>query len=200
MPRLISGLAEFVTAEDTRELDQALSKSRAHPAAYTSRCDSLTRNRAARMDRVEFRCSGSNLSLEAFFYVQGRNVTRGTVARLVRGSAETGNLQIQPAQIHFRADRYETIVLLMQRDSWLHAREADGSQIESIRFQWTAGGRGSATVTVKDDFIPVLREIDSLQGDALSAKPFRRAVTIRALFARLRIASKQWCCMDDPNR
>ncbi|MDQ6700373.1 MAG: hypothetical protein M3Z36_09320 [Acidobacteriota bacterium] len=195
MPKLISGIAEFVTAADIRELDQALSKSRIHPATYTSRCKSFTRSRAAQMDRVEFRCSGSNLSVDALFYVQGQNVTRGTVAKLARGSAEASDLQIEPAPIRATGETYETTVPLMQKDSGLHAREADGNIIESIRFRWTTGGQGFATVMVRNDFTQVVSEIGALPADALSAKPFRRAITIRSLFERLGIEAKQWCCI-----
>ena len=198
LPKLIAGLAEFVTGQDTRDLDQALSASRVHPATYTSRCKSFTRNRAAQMDRVEFRCSSDNLSVDALFYVQGQDVTRGTVARLARAGIETSNLQIERAQIRSTGDTYETTTPLMQKGSGLHVREAGGSMIEKIQFKWNTEGEGFATVTVRADFTPVLREIRALPKETLSAKPFRRAITIRALFERLGVKPKQWCCTDDP--
>lgn len=101
---------------------------------------------------------------------------------------------------------------LAEKASGLHVRRADGDALEELRLSWSPRGAGSSAnlpgrveLVVRRDFAPVRAAIDTLrrrteagESDALSEKPFRRAVVMRELLVELGAAGadERWCCVD----
>ena len=66
---------------------------------------------------------------------------------------------------------------------------------------------GKAYLTVVDDYEPVQKAITAMaektatgELDVFTAKSFRRATIMRALFAELGSKPKRWCCADEGSR
>lgn len=218
---VISGLSESIAALDIRRLDEHLfergTKSEAPRRFYYSACKFLQKTGGSQTYRLSFKCQRpegvdtAGVTMEGRAYVEGGAVVRGAIYRITM--ADLGvvrDLEIAGGTVELRNGRW-LAQLQVVRDG-LHARRADGNAVESMQLSWrnSANGPrhrttfpGDALVTVISDFSPIHRAIGEIAKhtiagrlDAFSAKPFRRAVVMQALFAQLGMAPIEWCCAD----
>ena len=186
MARLVSGLAEFITEEDARDLDKALYDGESQRiTSYKTACKSK-RTDAGRMD---FQCTGGTVGANGMLYVNGSHVGKAVLTELSIANETIKDLDATVSR--------NMRLIPRQRESGLYARTAEGNAIRSIELKWT-GNSGTATIDVADDFVRVARAIGELAGtDALSTRPFRRAVVVKSIYERLGMQRRQWCCLSD---
>lgn len=193
---LVFGLADLLTGEDARRLDAALFARGSRPDAPRERqtmpCEVTVQPRGATGERVKLRCSG----LEGRVYLEGDQVTGGTIERLEAAGGPLRDLEVTGGQISRQGDLEIAVV---QKLSGLHARRADGQAVERIRLSWREGS-GEATVVFLKDFDPAVATVQEIatrtaagQLDAFSSRPFRRTALLGTLFAELGL-EPDLCC------
>lgn len=164
---------------------------------------------------------GLELDARVYLDASGR-VVGGTVHRAVLVSGGQGrgapellrDLEMTGGRIELDSsgDASRGRLELAEKASGLHVRRADGDALEELRLSWESDGGGSAKdlvgraeLVVRGDFAPVRAAVEALrrrtetgESDALSGKPFRRAVVMRELLAELGAAAgdEPWCCID----
>lgn len=210
--RLVFGLADLLTTEDARRLDAALFTRGSRPGALRERqtmpCEVTVQPRGASGERVKFRCSG----LEGRVYLEGDQVTGGTIERLDAAGGPLRDLEVASAPPRVGNPGLEMAVpggtegvqrdleiAVVQKLSGLHARRADGQAVERIQLSWREGS-GEATVVFLADFDPAVMAVQEIaartaagQLDAFSSRPFRRTALLGALFAELGM-EPNLCC------
>ena len=227
--RFIDGLSQFLAPQDIQRVDTHLfaagSKSQRR-AMFKAACSLTQESREMSTALVKFRCGEPDPARRsaAGLFVSGRvTITAGgsfsgTIEALsLQGSGALSHLAV--ASGAYERDGAEGAIRLsvVQAASGLHARRADGNAIENVRLsapQFAGSLRGpsrgnfsgTASVSVLEDFAPVAEAVDAIaratekdEDDAFSAKPFRRAVVMKALSERLGIEIRDWCCVDDAN-
>jgi len=180
------------------------------------------------VDRIKLRCRPGSapdrgLELEARVYLDAAGrVVGGTVHRAVLVFLGEDGGALEPLRdLEVTGGRVELAgpggggrarLELAEKASGLHVRRADGDALEELRLSWSPQGGGSsadlpgrAELVARRDFAPVRAAIDTLrhrteagESDALSEKPFRRAVVMRELLSELGAAAETetWCCVD----
>lgn len=192
--RLVTGLAGLLADEDVRRLDQALFVAGSRPEATRTRltlpCTVSTAPRAAG-ERLKFLCGSA---LEGRIYLEGTNVTGGTIERLELKGGTLRDLDV----VGGTASDREAEIALAQKLTGLHARGAFGDAVESVRLNWSETS-GEATVVSLADFASAATAIEKLaagSADVFSSRPFRRTAVLGALFAELGL-ERPGCCLDD---
>ena len=164
---------------------------------------------------------GFELEVRVYLDAAGR-VAGGTVHRAVLGAAgDDGERREVLRDLEVTGGRAELSgsggggrvrLELAENASGLHVRRAGGDALEELRLSWepSRGGSsedlaGRAELLVRRDFAAVRAAVDVLrrrteagESDALSGRPFRRAVALRELLTELGAAaeSESWCCVD----
>lgn len=217
--RLVAGLSEFIAEPDIRRLDQHLFERGARAGSarqlYRSTCEFTRKDGQASAWRSSFRCRGSAGATDSGFSMEGRIYTgtgkavTGTIDRLaVRDKDVLQDLEVADGRIEVRDGQWRA-ELHVRRDG-LHARQPDGRAVERLTLRWRMPARspdqpfpGEAELAVMDDFSPVRAAIADMAAateagrlDAFSARPFRRAAVMPALFERLGMGRLAWCCLD----
>lgn len=214
--RLITGLAEFLTAADVRALDAALS-SKAHAAVrhrYTTPCLFTATRKGSALDRVKVLCDGESLQIEGRLYFDGETVKSGLLTRVSMPDAEEiHDVRVASGSVERRGNESTVRLDLAYEDAGLRVRRSDGHAVERIELRWPATGPsgapgefsflGKANVAIVEDFAVVSTAVAALvqqaragSSDALSARPFRRATVVRSLQAELGMPRRAWCCED----
>ncbi|MGH7846515.1 MAG: hypothetical protein ACREQW_15285 [Candidatus Binatia bacterium] len=227
--RFIDGLAQFLAPEDIRRMDAhlfAAGLKSQRRAIFKAACSLTQESREASTELMKFRCgepdparrSAAGLFISGRLDISPGGSFSGTIEDLsLQGSGELRNLAVSSGA--YERDGAEGAIRLsvVQESSGLHARRADGNAIESVRLSAPQFARslrapsrgefsGTASVSVLEDFAPAAEAIGAIaratekdEHDAFSAKPFRRAVVMKALSERLGIEIRDWCCVDDTN-
>lgn len=223
LTKIIAGLAEFITAADVSRLDVHLVESRGRAATpeatYHSDCRFGLHFAWPTFDRLSIDCTtpGSRavqpeIAIEGRIYAQARQGTMGVISRLRMAGDEYLDLPVI-AWRQRRVDHGWVLELtLSQPYAQLQPRRGDGSAIATIILRpetdwevFAEAGQfsGSAVIVVAHDFAAVEAAIERIaartldgRSDAFSAKPFRRAVVMRALFRELDMPELAWCCTD----
>lgn len=211
--RFIDGLAEFIAPQDIRLLDRhllSIGASSAKRRTFRAAC-AFTKEKRGGLEALKFRCgedTEANLVLRGRLYRGKDSSLEGTVEELaLAGSGKLRNLQARAGD----GPGPKAVALqVTEQDPTRRARLPNGNAIEEIRLSTPgssfAGGEltGEASVTVVEDFALVTEAVDALaraaernESDALSDKPFRRAALMGALFEKLNLKARQWCCLDD---
>ncbi len=205
--RFVAGLGEFAAQADVRALDAALA-ARERPAVRSleAPCEVAWTGSGAR-----FRCVGGG---GAPLRVAGRLELRGT--RVVGGEVGTLEMDGAPALENLAVaggtfDAGTGRATIAVGNGALRARLADGAAISAITLAWqppevrSRGGAREASaigaVAAIDDFAPVRTAAAALtaeNGDdaPFAARPFGRARVLGALFAKLGMPEREWCCED----
>ena len=130
----------------------------------------------------------------------------GTVARLRIGPHSLREIALRPAAIERRGAQRRA--RLQVAASGAAARLADGRALEALELEWgdapdTASYRGE--LVLKDEFSVLQRGLTAIaedtranRSDVFAALPFRRASTLRTLFAHLGIEGAPTCCEAPP--
>lgn len=224
LDRVIVGLAGFLATADARRLDAHLVAMAAQDTSrgqrYQRPCDFAIRRRASAIERLSFRCeqpdglgrgSGDSFAMEGRIYLENGTVARGAIDRLLLAGHTLSNLEVINGGLAPQGNEWRATLAVRQPRTGLHARRADGQAIGRITLEWKASSPGApdraipgnATLTVLDDFRRVDAAIDELVRltrlgvlDVFSAKPFRRAALMPALYEQLGLAPLRWCCID----
>ena len=204
--RFVIGLAGHVADADVRALDERLA---AHASAATRRYEAPCEV-AWSGARVRFKCVSAaaavSMRLAGRVALAGARVVGGDVAEAaVAGAAPLQHLEVKSGAFDPGAGRLA--VALAARG--LNARLADGAAITGIELRWRPGEatrRGAArevsavaTLSARDDFAAVREALSAIAADergAFGARPFGRARVLPALFARLGLPAREWCCDD----
>lgn len=203
--QLVRGLAEFIAVADARALDAALARRAALekvvPRRVSGECATSARDLGNGETRIAFNCRGASGNR-----ADGRVVVRGTT--FVHGSFDALSLDgvdfhgLEPGAATVRRDGAMLTLTLDLHDAGLRVRNAAGDAINEIEVR-SVNPRGDATASVtltsRPEFGAVRSAIDALlarNDDALSGKPFRRAVALPALLAQLGAPVERACCVD----
>lgn len=198
--RLVGGLASFLAESDVRALDDALFRQGMRESArrreHAASC--AVTGTGASSSNVEFTCASAEVPASTL-RLSGR--LRGEIRILVL-DGERGFGELDPADGRIETKGGENFASFHPLRRGRHVRLRDGNAIERISVRWR-GNAGEAVVTTIDDFAPAVAAIGEMerrttQGelDVFSAKPFRRAALMEALFARLGMPERRWCCLD----
>lgn len=214
----VSNLAEFMTESDVLALDRWLHEThaRVNGAMQSLRvpCRLRERARAPQPAQIEFACSAPvtvtpDITVAGRLQVKGARMVSGTIDRFTASRRTVRDIPVLPAGIAQGADGAE--VELALRPDALELRPVDGRSVARLTLRWRAAQRpargdmttGDADIWLRDDFAPVARAIDQMardtlagRSDLLAAQPFRRAALLQALFARLGMPARRWCCLD----
>ena len=137
------------------------------------------------------------------------DVVGGAVERIGFGArAVLSNLAIGAGELQLKDDRAVLELSLLDRATGLRARLSDGNALGPIRIVWRPDGQAAMPATAEASIIrdfdlvatavrAMARGTEANESDALSAKPFRRASLMPALFEQLGIAPADWCCLAD---
>jgi hypothetical protein len=207
--RFVAGLAELIAAADVRALDEHLAARPARERRYEAPCEL-----ASTHSTVRFRCVGTAdlpTRIAGRADLRGARVTGGELTELAAGGATAlEHLEVESGAFNARDGRMR----LALRNRGLAARLADGSAVASVELRWqpaAARARGGTreasalgTIVARDDFAPVRAAIAAAATDAspegmLAARPLSHARVMSALFARLGLPAREWCC-DDASR
>jgi hypothetical protein len=205
--RAVVELAKFVAAADVQALDAYLATRAASARGeLTAPCNmNMTRTGAA----LRFDCAVADASAPGALRLAGRvtlragRVTAGMVNELAAAGVSLTNLVVNDGALDQAAGRLSLTV----GSAGLRGRLADGSAISSIAIIWSPpdtasprrarGFTARARVTTSNEFPAVRAALAELAEEAdgpLSARPFGRARVLAALFARLGIPQRAWCC------
>ena len=208
--RLVAGLAEFITAAESRALDRQLAAraGREPPVARRGEapCEIAWTGSSAR-----FKCVGTGdtpLRVAGRLELRGARVAGGEIGALeIDGAPPLEHLEVTAGTFDAGAGRAG--VTLGSRGT--SARLADGAAIAGLALAWKpaeARARGGvrevsarATVTAIDDFAPVRSAVAALAADPgdnapFAARAFSRARVLAPLFAQLEVPAHEWCCED----
>ena len=197
--RLVGGLASFLAESDVRALDDALFRQGVRESArrrtYAASC---VVTGAERSSDIEFTCASAEVPASTL-RLSGR--LRSEIRILVLdGERGFGELDLGDGPVETKDG--ESFARFNPLRRGRHVRLRDGNAIERIALRWR-GNAGEAVVTTIDDFAPAVAAISEMerrttQGelDVFSAKPFRRAALMEALFAGLGMQERRWCCLD----
>ncbi|MGZ5650298.1 MAG: hypothetical protein ACXWG8_08205 [Usitatibacter sp.] len=206
--RLVGGLAGFLAETDIRALDDTLFQLAAGGSArrrtYTASC--VVTGSTARSSDVEFACvsadaPGNALRLSGRIPGSPSKRAEGEIGALVLdGERGFGEIDLKDGRLETNAG--ETVARFQASRRGRHVRLRDGNAIEQVSMRWHENS-GEATVTAIEDFAPAAAAIGEMEGrttqgelDVFSAKPFRRAAVLEALFTRLGVKGRRWCCLD----
>jgi hypothetical protein len=218
--RLITGIAGFFADVDVERLDRALYEravaSGSGHRQYDAPCVLTTKRRDDGSIRLGFTCGDTASPAKTAFamrgriYLDGMQVVRGTVDHLTSPEGATLiDLQVSGG-ILVAAPEGSRLALRLARGA-LHARGGDGNAIEGLEVAWRRPGttafdmaqgvEARAVLTIVEDFPALATLLSALadggeSGDALSARPFRRATVLDALNAGLGMGALRTCCVD----
>ncbi|HVK56885.1 MAG TPA: hypothetical protein VM532_17885 [Burkholderiales bacterium] len=209
--RAVTGLAAFVADTDVALLDKRLTElsiteripSRTHRVSCKLRREQISTVR----QRLSFDCPPiqNGVAFAGHLEIQGAQAVAGTMDRIrLSGQTELRDVAISSALIKTRVGEHSVSLPLRRGDA--RVRGADGDAIDRIELTWSAreGSTGDGAVVVRDDFAQVEDAIAQMMDDAIagrfdgfSAKPFRRASLMSALYSRLGVKSVVSCCLND---
>lgn len=192
----VTGLTEFFSAADIEELSKFLDSQPAAQHHLSVACQLRDKTRAAKRV-LKFSCSAPEITINGRLYQSGGDQFDGRLALFeLRDDTVTG--------LQLKGQREGERLLLRPYTSsqGLKVRLRTGDAIDTLAFG-LEGGRttdGYLIVTLRNDFTAVSSAVDRLvqqRHDAFSDRPFRRAVTLKALFEALRMDPREWCCIQD---
>jgi mono/diheme cytochrome c family protein len=203
--RFVAGLAGHIADADVRALDDGLAaRGTAATRRYEAPCEVAWSGATLRFECVG--ADAASMRLAGRVALAGGRVLSGDVAAAVAAEAEPlQQLEVKSGAFDPGAGRLA--IGLATRG--LNARLADGAAITGIELRWRPGEttrRGAtrevaatATLSTRDDFAAVREALSALAADergAFGAQPFGRARVLPALFARLGLPAREWCCDD----
>ncbi len=230
MDKILPGLSGFLAMEDLTRLDDYLfyegSQDMNHAVRYETECKAQVRGPLKAMDRILMSCESSELPgsgerarlfLEGVLYVQGQHLTEGTIEQLSLDEAHVLNdLEVVPDTLVFKNELLTGSFGLRQKNSQLHIRQANGNAIHSVTFSFPLPKeahslrksptvlKGSAIITVLDDFSKVDEAINGMMNESLQGHsgtftrtPFQRTVLLKSFYKHLGMPALAWCCEDD---
>lgn len=216
--RVILGIAEFVTAADVRRLDHHIfataQRSSAQRRTYEISCEferaaQKERSRDGR-SRVKFRCQEKEFDLAGRLFFSNAKLLSASIDHVkIAGAPVLEDWDAAPA-LEKISDQWTVTVSLRPRRDGLHPRHPDGSAVETLKLVWRGDSSrqptfmGRAQISLLLDFEPLHAAIERMaqktiegKSDVFSAKPFRRAVNMKALHEELRMPPLKWCCVPD---
>ncbi len=207
LDRLVRGLSEFFSERDVREIDRHLSTHarRAPVRQVRARCDFARKAVEAGRIRLTVRCGQDQpLSLHGRLYAHAGGVERGSIEGMtLSGAGPLAALQILDGTVAAGSSGGRADLRLGRRG--LSARTHRGEAITRLSMSWS-GERGEVRANLRDEFGPVAAAVADLhrstvagRSDVFSAKPFRRAPSLAALFEALGFAARDWCCTQAGN-
>jgi len=204
LERLVAGLAAFLAERDVRDLDARLFNSgsalEAPRRTLAADCRLAARRSASgKVDRLKLDCRGG-FGLQGRIYLAAGRVTGGEIERvMIDGAVELSDLAVQ--------GEAATGLTLVRKGSGFRARRPGGDAVERLDLSWSDTGadtlEGHAELTFLSDFAAVNEAVEALarstaagESDALADRPFRRAVLVPALLAKLGGPASVHCCTD----
>lgn len=177
------------------------------------------------VERISLDCGQSNgsmpdsdegFAMKGLMYVKAGATLEGSIESLsFRDGNKLRELDVRGTEVKQGAAHKTWRLQVTTKFTKLHARRADGKAIRRLTVTWDLPKKplklgfptslaGHALMTVIDDFKMVDTVIDEMarqtrsgESDVFSAKPFRRASAMKALFDILGMAPLTWCCLDE---
>jgi hypothetical protein len=209
--KLVAGWSRFLATSDIQRLDALLWQREAPGVRYDGTC--RVRRAALRITEYRLSCEAragqaTGLALRGYVQVRDGMVQGGGISPLrLSGHPGLANLGVARGEVERAGGAVVLRLDLEERSAGLHARLTDGNAIRALELAWSASAEAGAdefparaAATVAEDFAPVeaaLRALQEQGSDALSARPFRRAAIMPALFEQLGAEPIAWCCLDD---
>jgi hypothetical protein len=207
--RVVAWLAGFIAAADVRALDEFLAaRTDGVRRTFNAPCKVAKRAKSLRFD-----CSaGDPSALDAMQLAgsvrlgAGGRVAGGTLNQLAAAGASLTNLSVVGGTLDKRGGRLALEVASASGSQGLRGRLADGAAITGMVLTWPPTGAASSDgpelaasvrMTTLDSFPTVRAALDALAAeptDALGAQAFGRARVLSALFIRLGVPERTWCC------
>jgi len=205
----IGGLSDFLAAVDVERLSDHLAASPVSEHDLHFTCE-VTPNAAAETVDIRFNCDGrlgERAHLKGLLRGGEGTALEGVLSRLHYETAAPAGLVIRDGSLDRTEAGWRAQFALRDSVSGLDARMGDGRYVRGLTLEWPADTEqsvdASLTVTVLDDFAPVIAAIDDLavatlagESDALAYAPFRRVAVLRPIFDQLGMAPLDWCCLD----
>jgi len=211
----VKNLAEFIAEADLLALDRRMGEkfrsSQGEPKALRVPCRLSEHALAGRASKVQFACMAPaavlpDVAVSGWLERRGTHVLRGAFDRFAPERRVTGDIDVLPAAIVTTAGGAE--VELTPSAPALSLRPVDGNAVAALTLRWSRStGRnstGHAELRLLEDFAPVAKAIaeiaeETLRGrsDLFSARPFRRAGVMKALFGKLGMPARNWCCLEE---
>ncbi len=203
--RLVSGVAEFLSASDVHRLDEHLRRSNAPRSEHAAPCRITNHLDDGGERRIGVQC-GSRTDPARWagrLYARNGRVTHGELDRLAIGDEHDAvGLAVTGGSLQQHGNRWHAKFQLRRNSQG--ARTSRGRAIESVVLDWVSDRQGRGVVEVRDDFAAVSRAVSRLarrtldgDADAFDARPFQRARVLPALFDELGMAGGRWCCLYD---
>ncbi len=213
MNQVIGGLGDFLAAVDIERLDTQLAASAAEVAELSFPCQVIARDIARETVNIRFRCEamlGEATPLKGQLRLAEDGVPEGLISRVRADSAAPGGMVVSDGVIEQTEQGWRARFTLRDGVTGLNARLANGNLLRGIVLAWPAAGgavdqpvEATATLSVADDFAPLVAAVDALaeatlagDSDALANAPFRRVAVLRPIFDELGLGSLDWCCLD----
>ena len=204
--RFVAGLAGFLAEADVRALDAHLAQraARAERRSYQAPCEVAWTRRWLRFKCVSEGDEGpQRLRLAGRLDLGGGSVAGELNALAVGDSAPLEQLEIRSGAVDLNAGS----LTLTPASHGMRARLAGGSAVERIELRWRmADARvvdgihavaARARVHTVADFAPVRDAIAAMADEGVfAARPFSRSAVLPLLFAKLGLATREWCCGD----
>lgn len=187
----VSGLAEFVSAEDRESLESAL----ARQAGITVRQIALPCAIEAPASRWSIRCAGPEGKLSASFVTRGTRIVEGKIDSLaLQGGTALTNLDVTSAG----PASTRRVSLILRRQGRL-PRTAGGDAIAGVALAQDEAGRWQATFSLRQEATRLREALENLATSPAGAElfgsaPFPRERLFAALAAPLGAAPAKACC------
>lgn len=216
LEHFVRNLAEFLTESDVVALDRRLHEIHASTGgevlALAVPCRVRERSRGPRPAQIEFACSAPagvtpDITVAGRLEVDDAQIASGAFDRFTPSRKAVRDVAVMPAAIARRAGG--SAIELVPVPGALQLRPVDGRSVARVTLRWSTPQRagdmttGNAELRLRDDFAPAagaIREMaqETLDGrsDLFSAQPFRRAAVLKALFAKVGMPARDWCCVD----
>lgn len=211
--QVIGGLGDFLATSDIKRLTDHLA---GHPTSAVERtvsCQVIPEDESVENIKIRFACVdglGERAPLKGRLRGAVGGTLEGLLGRLRADNTAPAGLRVYNGRLGRSPLGWRAEFVLRDTITGLDARLGDGRLLRGLVLDWPAGDSGdrqprdaTMTLSVTDDFAPVVAAIDRLaaatlagESDALGDAPFRRVAVLRPIFADLGMTPLDWCCMD----
>lgn len=210
---IVAGLAGFIPNSDIQQLVKVLdnnTKISVSRHELTCTINESKQNSSEKKTRFTCRSNDQKTLLQGRFVTNSNKWISGKISKLLIDGQAQFDLLLTPSDLKWKNDISKAGLRILSsndfstRSNVLPARLPDGNSIEHFKLEWNRSKQKStATLFVRHDFGLVknaIAKIASLtaeqKSDALSDKPFRRAVIMKELLETLGGNESHWCCVD----
>lgn len=194
--RAVSGLAQFLTADDVRRIDAHLARTPAvKESTHTADC-TVTRAPGAAAERIKLDCPGDAFSFTGLLYTDRPGGTlSGRLSNFRLDNEDMGSL----AMTGHQSTDGQLQIEMKRVGSPYRLRRANGDGLTRLSLRWQDPDhtKAIAELIVRHDaqtLVEAIRKLAANPDSSLARGPFRRADSMRELFESLGLERLTWCC------